>query len=337
MADRRLRLEIDASPAYEFVLSLAAASVSGAAEGLAAEVANLSGGCDMVWVHLLTLAYEQAPPRDPDSLIAAVAATHPRELRLRLLGYYVRWFRRATPPDVIAAAAGGDPAAAARFRATSYPDDPPWQAALAALLPLSTEETRRRLLGLLRRWRAPFSKEYEPGPLQLEVAARRAQAKSLRPEQVLAGVMDGWGYVPEPGMTSLLLIPSVAIWPWSHVFDHEGTKIVCYPLRPGIAGAGGEPEEALAAIGQALGDPRRLRILRLLAGEELTAVELAARLSIGLTTLLHHLARLREAGLLDSGTGRRRAYRLRPEAVSAYGTSLGSFLEMGQESAGLSR
>src|SRR4030081_881228 len=138
MATQRLRLEIDASPAYEFVLSLAAATSSGGGgpSEVVAEASALTGGCDMGWAHLLTVVYETAPPRGPAELIKAVQAMHPRELRLRLLGYYVRYFRRATPPEVIAAAAAGDVAAVEYFRASSYPQDALWQSALAALLPL---------------------------------------------------------------------------------------------------------------------------------------------------------------------------------------------------------
>jgi len=75
VATQRLRLEIDASPAYEFVLSLAAATAGGdGPAGLVAEVRDFAGGCDMVWAHLLTVAYETAPPRDPCLLYTSDAA-----------------------------------------------------------------------------------------------------------------------------------------------------------------------------------------------------------------------------------------------------------------------
>ena len=321
MARQRLRLEIDASPAYELILSLAAAAARG--EG---EAARFAGGCDMVWAHVLTVAYQLPPPRDIPALLEAVAAIHPRELRLRLLGYYVRWFRRATPPEVIAAAAGGDRAAAARFRETSYPDDARWQSALAALLPLGAEETRRRLLAVLRTGRDGFSAGYDPAVLAAEVAARRAQARSLPAERILAGVMDGWEYVPEPGINALLLIPSAAIWPDAHVFDHQETKIVCYPVAAGGRAGPEPPPDSLLRLGQALGDPSRLRVLRLLAAEELTATELAARLGVALTTLLHHLGRLREAGLVAAPPAGRRSYRLRREALAQVGPALERYL-----------
>src|ERR1700682_808644 len=120
MAVQQLRLEIDASPAYEFVLTLAAATATatGSAEAppeLVGEISRFAGGCDMVWAHLLTVAYDIQPPRNVAALIKQVQTMHPRELRLRLLGYYVRYFRRATPPDVIAAAVDGDARSQKRF------------------------------------------------------------------------------------------------------------------------------------------------------------------------------------------------------------------------------
>jgi DNA-binding transcriptional ArsR family regulator len=56
--------------------------------------------------------------------------------------------------------------------------------------------------------------------------------------------------------------------------------------------------------------------MRELANEELTAQEVANRLAIGLTTLLHHLDVLRESGLLSVSGDRRRTYRLRRVAVT---------------------
>ncbi|HXC75483.1 MAG TPA: winged helix-turn-helix domain-containing protein [Candidatus Acidoferrum sp.] len=316
---QRLRLEIDASPAYEFVLSIAAATSAGnrsAPPELVTEVRNLAGGCDYVWAHLLSVAYDTPPPRDVSSIIKQLQSLHPRELKLRLIGFYVRYFRRATPPEVMAAAADGDPAAIRKFVATSYPDDPVWQSALAALLPLTAWETRRRLLGALRRWQKFFEPRHQPDALLAEIAKRRLQARTLRAEQMVAAVMDGWDYLAEPGIDAVLLVPSQVIWPNSHVFDHQSTKLICYPVAPIPAPKDSAPPAKLLARFQGVADERRLLILRELANEELTAQEIANRLAIGLTTLLHHLDVLRESGLVSVGGDRRRTYRLRRVALT---------------------
>jgi len=327
VATQRLRLEIDASPAYELVLSLAAATAGGdGPKELVDEVRAFAGGCDMIWAHLLTVAYETAPPRDPAAVIRAIRSMHPRELRLRLLGYYVRYFRRATPPEVIAAAADGEEAAIRQFQASSYPEDSLWQSALRALLPLDGWETRRRLLRLLSAWRDHFVTVYDAAPLLAEAASRRAQARTKRAEQMVAAVMDGWEYIAEPGINSVLLVPSVVIWPAAHVFDHHSTKVVCYPIRPASAAGPDEPPLELLRAGQAVADERRLRILRLLAHQELTALELSRRLGIGLTTVLHHLRLLLQAGLLSASGGRRKVYRLRREGLADLERALAGWL-----------
>jgi DNA-binding transcriptional ArsR family regulator len=329
MAVQRLRLEIDASAAYEFVLTLAAATANGDAQAppeLVAQISRFAGGCDMVWAHLLTVAYDTRPPRDVAALIKQVQTMHPRELRLRLLGYYVRYFRRATPPDVIAAAVDGDARARKQFIETSYPDDALWQSALAALLPLTTWETRRRLLGALKSWAKSFERQHVPAELLAEAAARRVQARGQRAEQIVGAVMDGWDYVAEPGINAVLLIPSRAIWPASHVFDHHSTKLICYPVAPARGIGPSAPPPELLARAQGVADERRLRILRALASDELTAQEIATRLSMGLTTLMHHLELLRESGLVSTTGGRRKVYRLRRVAVTELGQNLERFL-----------
>ncbi len=263
MAVQRLRLEIDASPAYEFVLSIAAATSAGnrdAPAELVTEVRSIAGGCDYVWAHLLSVAYDTAPPRDVTSFIKQVQAMHPRELKLRLVGFYVRYFRRATRPEVIAAAVDGDPAAIREFVATSYPDDARWQSALAALLPLTAWETRRRVLGGLRRWQKFFEAQHEPDALHAEVARRRFQARTLRAEQMIAAVMDGWDYVAEPGINAVLLIPSLV--------DLAELARVRPPTRPSSSATRwlgqpsfkdtGPPAELLARF-HGVADERRLR------------------------------------------------------------------------------
>ncbi|MFZ5929096.1 MAG: ArsR/SmtB family transcription factor [Acidobacteriota bacterium] len=64
-----------------------------------------------------------------------------------------------------------------------------------------------------------------------------------------------------------------------------------------------------------LGDPTRIRILRLLEREELAVAELQEILATGQSTVSSHLAQLRQAGLVeDRKTGKHVRYSLRPGA-----------------------
>ena len=79
-------------------------------------------------------------------------------------------------------------------------------------------------------------------------------------------------------------------------------------------------EEAVRAIAE----PNRRRILRLVAGGELSAGEIASRFDITRPAVSQHLAVLREAGLLsERRDGTRRLYSVRPEGFA----DLKSFLE----------
>jgi DNA-binding transcriptional ArsR family regulator len=67
---------------------------------------------------------------------------------------------------------------------------------------------------------------------------------------------------------------------------------------------------------QAIGDPTRMEILRLVRGRELAAGDIARRFAITRPAVSQHLRILREAGLLsERRVGRKRLYDLRAEAL----------------------
>lgn len=79
-------------------------------------------------------------------------------------------------------------------------------------------------------------------------------------------------------------------------------------------------EETLARVYHALGEPTRVRILRLLAHhEELSCGEMTKELGINCSTLSHHLALLHGAGLVGRQTrGQFRIYSLNRSTLDAY-------------------
>lgn len=68
---------------------------------------------------------------------------------------------------------------------------------------------------------------------------------------------------------------------------------------------------------QALAEPRRRAILRLVAHDELAAGEIAAAFDVSRTAISQHLTVLKNAGLLaERRDGTRRLYRGRPEGLA---------------------
>jgi DNA-binding IclR family transcriptional regulator len=73
-----------------------------------------------------------------------------------------------------------------------------------------------------------------------------------------------------------------------------------------------EPPERLVRLSRALGDERRLRVLRHLTTGDYSLQELSERFGIPKTTLLHHLVILRSVGIVRVGPGANGRYSLRP-------------------------
>jgi DNA-binding transcriptional ArsR family regulator len=78
-----------------------------------------------------------------------------------------------------------------------------------------------------------------------------------------------------------------------------------------IGAAAGDPFEAL-------GDPNRREILRLLSGSDLPVTEIAAAMPISRPAVSRHLRLLKDAGLVgEQADGTRRIYHLREQGLLA--------------------
>jgi ArsR family transcriptional regulator, arsenate/arsenite/antimonite-responsive transcriptional repressor len=73
----------------------------------------------------------------------------------------------------------------------------------------------------------------------------------------------------------------------------------CMELAPALPAA---TADQLAAIFKALSDPTRVQMLHLLksSSEPICVCDFTAAFDVGQPTVSHHLAKLREAGLVDS-------------------------------------
>lgn len=282
------------------------------------------------WVSLLGAAREMDADRTAHNLVGALETTDAREAVLHLVGAYRRVIRRATPGEVIRAAVDGDRGAQREFRRTSFPALRDWQATLRWALGRDADEVRAELVATLRQLADEVLGPGETGLATLQdrdARSVRELAGTMGPESLIAAVAPGITYVPEVGQTEVVLVPDGIVRPSVVVLDHRASLIICYPATADRTAADAPPER-LVALGKAIADETRLRVLRLLGESPLTGSELAERLAVPRTSLHYHLGLLRAAGLVeiamdDARYGR---LRLRDEALDDVGRLLAAFV-----------
>jgi DNA-binding transcriptional ArsR family regulator len=163
-----------------------------------------------------------------------------------------------------------------------------------------------------------------------DAVAREAQLfGGSDPREVLRGATRGVSYEPPPWIRSIAIVPTVAMRPYIVPVELRETVVfVCSVADEAFEADPSAPPQRLVKVAAALGDERRLRILRLLRDEPLTATEIADRLGVDRTSLHHHLGILRSAGLLairDEGLGGWR-YALRDDGLEHVGSELVAYL-----------
>jgi DNA-binding transcriptional ArsR family regulator len=98
--------------------------------------------------------------------------------------------------------------------------------------------------------------------------------------------------------------------------ETPGQMIMAYPVADEYMDADPDaPPNWLIKTYKALGDERRLRILRRLSRGPASLHELAEELDISKSTLHHHMMLLRTAGLVKVLIGNEKEYALREDVV----------------------
>ena len=325
-----LTLEVRAGAPFELLIGLSAlartdapdtdrvwlpASCSPALRRALAQVGDRAGE---TWLHLLGLALEHAE-LDATSFVEQVAAVPAAELRRHLVGVHVPAWQAVAGLEMLERGAAGDERAIAALLANPRYYAGSARESLGTLLPLSARETKRRLVAALRLFAKEVFAPHEAvvvSLLEQDARAQRALTESLPPEAAIAATTRGYVYEPEPELPRVVLVPHLAARPWLLLCQHGDARIICYAAQE-------EPQDAEAdlvaralRVGRALGDERRLRMLRRLAAGEATLAELAEAGGVGKPTAHHHLGALRAAALVTlRGNARGYWYSLRPQGV----------------------
>jgi DNA-binding transcriptional ArsR family regulator len=324
----RLRIEVEASEAAELLFSLStlfgenqpetfdlgADRIAELRAGVAPDLFELAtllvggAGCS---ASLLGLVHETPAPRRVADFVAHLEATDAIELQLNLLGYYMRGHHIAEP-ETIRRAAMGEREAIDELTAAADA----WEekgALVRQLLDLGGDVLKARVLELLTRWNTEVFELTlgEVGPL-LERAAEetRALARTLPPSDFIVRVTGGIQYTAPPEIHALVFFPSWWFRPWVMLSEHKNLRIFSFPAGGG-ASADGVDDGDLARLYKALGDEKRLALLRLLRRGPIALGEAAREVGLSKSTAHHHLAILRHAGLVLIRDGEEKSYSLR--------------------------
>ena len=299
---------------------------------LLAAVDELSLGSTKVAAHMLGLVLETPKPRTFASFLERLEETDPVELKLHLFGAYSSSVSHLGEPDVIERAARGDAEAQQTFldSLAEYTDK---YESTRLLLGLGGDEVKARLLHILPRWYEhvflPHAQDWRDAA-ERDAEAKRSLAATHSPEQLVELAARGYQYAPGPEIRRLALFPSWWMRPWVILWEHKGTKILCYPIAP-PAEEGASPAE-VARVYKALGDEGRLKLLRRLSEGPLRLTEAAAELGVAKSTAHHHLAILRQAGFVAVRDEDENVYSLRRELPQA-GELLSAYLGSSRSSA----
>lgn len=341
----RLAVEVRAGAAFELLIGLSAlpradglpnadrvwlrAGESSCSEALQAALAQIGDRAGETWLHLLGLALEHSE-LDAAAFVERVAAVPAAELRRHLVGVHVPAWQAVAGLDTLERAAAGDSRAAAALLANPSYYAGRAREALATLLPLSARETKRRLVAALRLFASEVFAPHEAAVmalLQQDGGTQRSLIETLPPEAAIAAITRGYVYEPEPEFRRVVLVPHLAARPWLMLCQHDDARIICYAAQDQPQDAEADRVARAVCVGRALGDERRLHMLRRLAAGEATLAELAEVSGVGKPTAHHHLGALRTAGLVTlRGNARGYWYSLRPQGIADARRVLGELL-----------
>ena len=307
-------IQIAAGTAFALLVALAGAS----REPREALTNELGAALDEVgdtegesWLNLLGIALDAGSPYGAKGLAEVVGLLDPVELRRHLLGRYAWSWCTLAGIDDIEAAAAGDAAASARLLQQPRYYAGHADTSLGVLLTLDPAETQRRIIAAIDAASRALLAATAPAALDAAEAAASAALAAHSALAAIERIATGYRYVPEPEAERVVLIPHLTPSLPLVLAQHRSSRLIAYR-----ATADRGSEERLLALGRALADPKRVEILALVGRGVARAADLVDATGLTRSTVHHHLAQLRDAGLVAL-EGNARAYTYVPRRAAA--------------------
>lgn len=315
--------------------------VAKTSDDLADEITTLGGHRCVTWLAVASFMLAAPHPHDPDHVLEWLAGINDSRLRRWFLGYITGNDDQA----LIEQAAEGDLDVATDL----VDDDSKDKTDLVEYMKwmLTTDGLGARFATTMQRFRTEVFAEDEEafaGAIGRAAAAVRAAPTKGTAKDVVEEVTSGIDFEIPPGTARMVLLPSVVTRPLSLIDVYRGTLIVYYGLADEFINSDPEaPPSWLVRTYKALSDDRRLRILRRVSEEPASLDDLSEMLGLTKSTVHHHIAQLRGAGLIrvhvpadksgrpaEKSSGRKN-YSVREESLAAANEFLDSYLRTNEE------
>jgi DNA-binding transcriptional ArsR family regulator len=253
-------------------------------------------------IHAGVLLVDQPDARTSADFVDLVKASPPKEL---IGALFSDNYHGADVSDLIERAIDGDETAIPALTEKL----PEWNKKGRLEVLRDPAKAKRRIEGVLEAWQARFA-EIEPRVLNIlerDYDGRATDRERLAPADLIETTTGGIRYLPEAGISRVILGPSYFARPYNFLMSARDWRFFGYPVADSALDPSDEltPPLAVIRLHRALGDETRLRILKLLASRDLYLTEIAQQLDLSKPTIKHHLSLLRSAGLVtitESGT-----------------------------------
>ena len=287
------------------------------------------GGAE--WGKLMGLALHEPGARDAAAFLQLLEAMPAHDLWLAFFGYHIGPFRAQVGEERFRRAAAGSEADARAIIEAERRFEPEHRALGGSIAGRTPVEAKADLLRALRGWyREVFltDAEHVGSVLERDAAAKRSKAASMSEDALFEAATNGLELHREPWMHRIVLVPQIAMRPWNILSAHDDLGIFCYPVSDEFLG--GEqtaPPAGTVRLFKALGDDKRLRMLRRLASGPATLQELAEVVGLAKSSAHHHTVILRAAGLIRVSAEQDSRYTLRRETLPEASGLLAAYVE----------
>jgi DNA-binding transcriptional ArsR family regulator len=311
-----------------------------ASDSLLEDIEELFGGpgtlgvtCGKLLAYLVGSVLESGPTYDVDTFISDLERSEPVDVLLALVGYHSR-AHQAVSADVVRRAVEGDAGAQAEFveeARAKWGQRDDLVLALEHVLTQSPDVVQRGLVDVLRRWDKEVFSHYKGEAIPVmerDLKAKLKMSEDLSLERTIELATNGIQFVAEPWIRRVVLAPTYILRPWVLLTEYRDASIYIFPVSDDSVGVDESvPPPQLVKLHKALGDANRLRLLKRLAAGPMTLKEATDLLGSAKSTAYHHLAILRQAGLVWVRESEDKTYTLRDDLIPKAFELLQGFLQ----------